>query len=173
MFGVHQTDGNQSAVRKVSACPNPYSWHVAESDVFLPSVFTSLFEIRNSTSIHKMYKPMNTLSKLTACPFQRLAIWLDLTKASTIIPVTKQSHIISGLRSLFFIRITLISSGENQTSPDDRAAERREQTLERQGTTRPWTSENATACVPRGCLSASKRWLGDSQFQLSQILSPA
>jgi hypothetical protein len=70
-----------------------------------------------------MYKLMNTLSKLTMYPLQMLAIRIGLTKASTIIPVAKQNHIISGLKSLFSIQITPTSSCQNQTLPHDRASD--------------------------------------------------
>jgi hypothetical protein len=104
-FGACQTDGNQRAVRKVSACPNPYNWHVAESDIFFPSVFISFLETRNSTIIHKRYKVMNTISKLTLNWFHMLTIRMGLIKAIAIIPVTKHNHMMSGLKSLLFIQI--------------------------------------------------------------------
>jgi len=50
-----------------------------------------------------------------------LAIRIGLAKASTIIPATKQSHIMSGLRSLFSIQIIPTSYCQSQTSPHDRA----------------------------------------------------
>jgi hypothetical protein len=67
---------------------------------------------------------MNTLSKLTMYPFQTLAIRSGLRKATTNIAVTKQSHIMSGLRSLFFIQIILTSACQNQIMTQNRVANR-------------------------------------------------
>ncbi len=45
------------------------------------------------------------VSKLTGYSSQTPEIRLSLIKASTIIPVTKTNHIISGVKSLLFIEI--------------------------------------------------------------------
>ena len=56
-------------------------------------------------SIHKIYIPMNRVSKLSGYAFQTPVIRLGLIKASTMIPASKQNHMIRGVKSLYFIEI--------------------------------------------------------------------
>ena len=62
---------------------------------------------------------MNKVSKLTGYSFQTPIIRLSLTKASTIIPVSKQNHIISGVKSLLFIEN--VPASLLRKAPDDRS----------------------------------------------------